>query len=828
MNTDMAEVVPAPLVIGPTPAAELGRLHRAVSAQRRSVLLRLREAELPRAVAAAVYDVLCHLALHGRETLTSDLVASFAMRHDASMSELRVPGPSGAPVALFELLSSPTLPAQAAHTVGALFAQGFADRLRPLDATERRHLTVRLVGLLPGVEAAGPFIITDYIDEVCREEDALRFWQVYVDRLAAEINRRLPVETKPPGSTWVLDRLLDLDDGRWTPSRSAAWPVLALHAHRVLTATRHRWRFVRHLLESCHDLRLLAFLCRSPALVEDVGVIADLIARGNAKLVSCAIYALNAHPQAGPAVDESLSQLSRRTFADAAPRMLEIDAQIRLIRRPGAALVRLARGVVQLCRAHLEHNTVEPLIEALANDARALRQCAFFVDLLDGPAGIERARAVKLAQRVLFAWFQSFTPSGVEHPLNDDTWRGAIQRAIAHLLRLESEATLRRLEAFGHGLDEFARRFDDDGGGERTARFAAIWAEAVRGVARILYARPQSRDLALQLYGILLRVFRTHERTAFGGGRFGVAEYLLPGMFPDGLPGEGKEADRLVADAARTIAEIEAGLWPELPDANSPGGAGPAGVTLAAASLVDVSAAFDRTAIAAGTPPLLHHRPSREAPSRASARRVRRSAGLVASLFRLYSGLDVIIELGIAIGRLFSVRRHHEIVLTDRELMTLDRWTIFGRPLRESKWGHALDDLVGMRVVRQMRWTYIAFGFVALLLAAFAGGHTLFTGLRTADPSLMVTGGAVCAFGVVVDIVLNRLAERHRRSLHVEFEFRLRPRFVRVEGEVIALAPLLDAFMTLRADRADADFSSWLDQAAGLVSPTTIERDRAG
>ena len=56
--------------------------------------------------------------------------------------------------------------------VNALLALGFAAKLKPLEDTDKQSFTARVVGLLPGIERVGPYVITDYIDLVCSEADA--------------------------------------------------------------------------------------------------------------------------------------------------------------------------------------------------------------------------------------------------------------------------------------------------------------------------------------------------------------------------------------------------------------------------------------------------------------------------------------------------------------------------------------------------------------------------------------------------------------------------------------------------------------------------------
>ena len=758
-----------------------------------------------------VYDILTHLALHGRETLTDELLFSFAIRHEIPMAEQVIPIRDGDVRPLGEVLAMEAPPPRAADAVSALFAEGYAARLAPLDISERRNLTLRLMATLPGVESIGPYVLTDHVDVVCDGEDALRFWQIYVDRISAELNRRAPPEVEPTASPWLLGRLLDHHHRPTIEQLGLPWPALAVHVSRIAEAGRRRWRLVHHLVESCHDLRVLYYLCRAPAMVETTEIVPVFLSRGSSKLVSCALFTLCVYRSSASLVDRALYELGQRPFRDIAPRIVEIYGQIGLADHPGSALRRLARGLIDLCKEHLRHSSIEPLIDAVANDARSFRQCCFFVDLMDeGEDAIERGRAIRLLRRVLFSFFQSFTPSGLDHAYNDEVWKQVVERALQRLVELESPDLEERLLSFGLGLDEQARRWikgADDAARARwsklTGRFVGTYAEVLRGVCAALYAVAETREAGLRFYGILLQVFGAHERIAVGSGRFGMAEYMAAGRStsPDVMDAMIDE-DTGVGGAdskalAVTIAEAEALFWPPEPLRTLGSGA-------------DTADLAPPLPLRVGAPPaLLRDRPSRDAPARAPVRLATRSSGVLASVLRVYTGLELLVGLVRGAMRLAGIRRAHELVLTDREMLVTTQWTLWGRVIRSVQWGHAVDDLVDLRVVRQMRLFYLAVGLGALIAGGVVGGHLIFAGLRAVEVRLLGLGGGVLCLGVVIDALMTRLATLHRRMLHVELRFCQQPRRLRFLADVAHITPVLNAFMTIQSERNADDEMSW-------------------
>ena len=126
-----------------------------------------------------------HLALNPDTPLDESIVESFARRHEVELNEVSVPLLDGSRALLTDVLLDRDVPATV-EMVNALLALGFAAKLKPLEDTDKQSFTARVVGLLPGIERVGPYVITDYIDLVCSEADAHRFWSVYCERIASK------------------------------------------------------------------------------------------------------------------------------------------------------------------------------------------------------------------------------------------------------------------------------------------------------------------------------------------------------------------------------------------------------------------------------------------------------------------------------------------------------------------------------------------------------------------------------------------------------------------------------------------------------------------
>lgn len=775
------------IVIEPRDAAPESAWQRALRTRRSRVAARIERRLDAAQLAGLVFDLLVHLALDPDAVVDSTLVESFARRHRLGLEAARIPVEDDRTRPLIECLAEPGDPA-VVDAINALFARGFAEKLGPLGAADRQAFTARVVGLLPGVERVGPFALSDYVDLVCAEDDALRFWQVYTERVAAEVSKRSrpPVGPQAP---WVLSTLLDLHAGHdEAPAPSRAWLALKRHVGRILEIGQHRWRFIRALVEGADDPRMLHYICTSPAMVEDPEVLHVFLTRGDGRLVSCALFALHLHGEADRVVGRLLEHLRTRPLPEIGERLVELYAQAHLPARPGINLRRLAVGLRTLCAERVRDGAVDSLMQAVRGDARALRQCLLLADLAGEALAFATPQGKRLVERVVLTFYQAFTPSGIAHPLNDAVFRGAVQRALRALLAADHPRLRERLESFGLELEEHVDRWcppETPDPARRTlrARFASAYAEVVGGVCRALYAAPETRDTGRLLYQSLIRVYLEHRDAVEGLAAFGAVEHALPAVFPELLraPIESLPRGRLV-DAAHAIAEIERVY-----------GGGDEGGPLKPIEEV----------LPVGISPLIARKPDRDRPLVAPVKILRRRPSNTWAVARAYLGLDLLADLRERLAWIGGVRRRGELRLTDRELIVTGERTLGGRVIERTGDSHALDDLLAVHVRQRMRVFYLVAGVLGLVAAGIVGGHLLFVGVRGGSSATALIGAGVIALGVLFDAAMARIAEGNRRSVVLELDCRSRPEHFCLLIDIEAGAEVLDAFMANDAERRE-------------------------
>ncbi len=790
---------------GPEADGPSGAFQEALRGRRQAVLERLDSlADAPR-MAELVFDLFAHLALHPGVRLDAELMASFAARHELEVDQAVVAEIDGAPVELLGVLEADRPPRAAVEAVNGLFARGYATKLAPLNLVERRDFTLRVVGMLPAVERFGPYVLSDFIDQVCDEEDALRFWQIYVDRVAAEVSKRTRAPAETRGEPWLLSRLMRLHEQGPSPGRGGAWLTLKRHVNRVLQTGLHRWRFVRSLAEGCHDPRMLHYLCIAPAMVEDPEVIHVFLSKGNSKLVSCALFTMQVHAEVDDAVERLLEHFRARPLPEIGERLVEIYAQLHLLARPAPALRRLGDGIRTLLRERIREGSVEALMAAVDNDARALRQCILLADMVEEGQTEISPQVRQLLERVVSTFFQSFTPSGVDHFLNDEVFRNAVRRAIRALLGADVPDVRERLEAFGLELgrlvDRWAKPGMEDVSQRLMQRFLGIYAYTLVGVCRGLYNRAFTQDSGLAAYRTLLRIYVAHAPTIQGTGWFGAIEYVLPPLHADLLEVlEGDTPDpNEIAEAARTVALVEQELWPfdERPS--------DAPLVFPQRRRARPHAVREPDAPVRLEGALITERPTRGRPLKASVRLLRRSVSRVPSVLRAYLGLDVLAEAARGLSGFLGFQRIGEIVLTDREVVVTTETTLRGKSFGRAGDSHALDDLLAVQVRQQMHVFYLVLGVGGLITAGLAGGHLAFVGLRGAETGMVLVAAGLVGLGLVFDGVMTRIAEQNRKSVVLDLHFRSRPAHLRLALDAESGAHVLDAFMANDAERRELE-----------------------
>ena len=764
-----------------------GVFQEALRGRREAILARLDMRGDGAAMSELVFDLLVHLALNREAEDIDKLVASFARRHDLNPGEAAVDLGDGALLHISHALNPANRTPEIVAVINALFSRGFAEKIAPLEVGDRRSFTMRVVGLLPGIERLGPYVISDYIDLVCDEEDAFRFWRVYVERVAAEVTKRSQ-RAEESTDPWLLTPLLTLNREAPPIPRGRAWMALKQHVKRVLRIDRHRWRFIRTLVEGCDDLVMLHYICNAPAFVEDPEVLHVFLTRGDAKLVSCALFAMQVQGELDSAVGRLLEYFRSRPLPEIAERVTELYAQLHLPSRPNANLRRLILGLRTLVMAKVaEGGSVESLAKAVASDSRAFRHCMLLAELAEDENLAMSPQVQRLLERVMTLFFQSFTPSGVDHPLNDEVFRDAIRRSARTLVAVGATRIRDRLESFGLELAEHVERWAGESAPDQVkwrllGRFAAVYAQSVVAICRTLYVRDDTREQARLLYQGLLRVYLEHFHAVEGQCSFGALEYSLAPLFPDLIQ---RSDERLelgdLVDASHTIATLELAFGPLEDDSGR------------------VSPEFSSIAMSS----LIVRKPERDKPLVAPVEILQRRVSAPRSVLRAYLGIDVLAEWGGRCLRLLGMRRRGEIRLTDREVVVTSARTIGDRVIERTGDSHNLEDLLAVHVRHRLRLFYWALGVCGLLVAGLVGGHLLFVGLRGAETAMALVGAGIVGGGMAFDMACTRLSEHARGKVVLELHCQSRPEQFSLLIDSKGGAELLDAFMANDAERRE-------------------------
>ena len=631
--------------------------------ERRSIVLAHLENQIKTPlIAEVVFDLLVHLALNPDIELDSQLVESFAWRHELDAKETALQRPNGTRVPLVELLLDKD-EWQHVELVNALLTLGLSGKLRPLEEVDRQSFTLRIVGLLPGIERIGPYTFCDYLDLVCSEADAQRFWTLYTERLVIEINKR----SEPTDSreiSWLLHHLLAFHRHGLPETRGRAWKTLKRHIRRILAIDRNRSQFIKMLIQGVDDMAVLHYICTAPGFVNDAQLIHQFLVRGEEKLISCALCALQIHGELDHIVARTIEHYRARPLPEIAHRVTEIYAQLALPRIPSANLKYLTLGLRSVILEHVTNNSsVESLAQAIANDARALRQCLLIADLSKIEDFRSRPQGQRLLDRIVTVFFQSFTPTAIDHPFNDEIFEGAITRVLKAMIQHGAGRIRDRLESFGLELSDHVERWagqnvPEDVRRKLLARFSIVYVRTVVAVARLLVADDETAEQGRNLYRTLIKVYLEHHKALEGETSFGAIGFALKPLFPEMCA---RRLDDIeigdIIDASHVIARIDAefGAFEDEDEE-----------LLDARSNSEVS-------------PLILRKPDREAPLIANVQVLERRQNHAKSVLRAYLGLEVLADLKERLLSLLGLRREGQLMLTDRELVVSSKRTLGGR-----------------------------------------------------------------------------------------------------------------------------------------------------
>ncbi len=774
-----------------------GELQSILRERRSAVLSRLDVQQRTPVLAELVFDLLVHLALNPDTALDESIVESFAWRHEIELTEVSVPLLDGSRALLTDVLLDQNVPSTV-EVVNALLALGFASKLKPLEETDKQSFSARIVGLLPGVERVGPYVITDYIDLVCSEADAQKFWSIYCERIALEINKRGAYEADD-NSPWLLQHLLGFHQHGAAEVRGRAWTTLRRHIKRILRIDRDRSRFVRGFIDTVSDLAALHYLCSSPTMVEDRDLIQQLLTRGEEKQISCALFALQVHGELDGLVGRALEHFRSRPLPEIAHRVTEIYAQLNLASQPSANLRNLRAGLLKVMLDKVaEGGSVESLAQAIANDARALRHGLLIADLGRDTAFRKSPHGQRLLDRAVTIFFQSFTPSAVDHPFNDALFSSAMVRVLRVMLEEGAGRIKDRLESFGVELSDHVERWTGEGvpiqiRNKLLARFAVIFARTVVAVARTLCSEPKTIDAGRTLYRTLVRVYLEHYEALEGDPSFGAIEFALRPLFPEMI---GQSIEHIdvgeIIDASHVMARLE----------------------YAFGTFEDDEILDQQDEVRAlGNSSLLLRKPDREKPLIAPVEVLERRHTVYGSVLRAYFGVEFLTYLKDRLLRVLGVRRDGELMLTDRELVVSSKRVMGGRVFERTGDSHSLDDLLAVKVRRRLRYFYFATGLLGLIAAGVIGGHLLFVGLRGADTTLALVGGGLIGLGILFDAAMSRVSERSENTVVLELSFKSQPQRFNLAIDTTQGSEILDAFMAGDAERRELELiEQWVQR----------------
>ncbi len=736
------------------------------------VFQRLEDAHLDERLAKFVFNLLLDLASEPDARLSEAIISTHAQALRIA-EQLTLPL-RGSIFSLSELLLNVDEDPQ---LITLLFVQGYWSLLQEMGPVERREFSLKLVSLLPGVERLGPFVFSDYVDLVCDKEDALRFWQIYVDRVSLEISRRSR-QISEAGSTdsWIFARLLRFHEQGPSPGRGGVWFTLKQHVNRILRSRWHRWRFLRSLMESCHDPRMLHYLCISAAARNRM-LLSVLLTRGDSKLISCGLFIIQIQGAPEGLIDEVLSNLSARSLPEVGERLVDLYAQCFLPEHPLLSLSQLSEGLLSLIRDQARQGaSLESLLRAVSHDVRAMRQVLLLADLPIEDDPLEPSLLHPLQERVIATFFQSFTPKGIDHILNDSKFHEAVLHALQYLAVRPQGELFSQLESFAGAMESLVYRWVEEGEGRRRRLFGRLLGQfsyIILQAARRLYAQLESREAGLWLYRLMVRLFAQHSSVADTAGWAGSLEQMLPALFPDLL----KELrEERIDMAAELLAEEE-----QAQDQLRPETLGP--LQLESPGL------------------FLRRRPSRDHPLSSEARLLRSTPLPMQGLFSLFFE-----RLKIFLGQ----KRRGQLIFTDHEFLFREELQLRGETLEHREYSQLLIDLKSLRIYQGLRHFYRLLGATALSLSGLMGGYLLFSGLRGRSSLWSGYGLGILLLGICLDLVSQWMSRRNQSFVFVDLRFeggeQLSLALDRLEG-----AEILDLLMTHEVERKE------LEQRAGWV-----------
>lgn len=783
-------------------------------------------------ISSFIFDLFTRFAQSGKKQLDTTSIQKLNEqfgRFDSPTSEVKLTLPNGTMLTLEYALTLGAPPAGTHELVNAFFAQGYQNYLNDKPNADRQNFTSKIVKLLPGIERLGPFLLSDFIDHACSEEDSLRFWQLYTERVASELHRRTS-ETDPDfETTWTLSALLGLYEAGPSALAGRRWDLLRRHIDRIMQCKHHQWRarFLRVVAESCQDHRVLYFIFTSPAVIEDSEIPFIFLTRFNPKLISCALFIIHYRKANRRLINRLLEHFSDKSLAAVGDRLVEIYSQLYLFEHPSKSIEIIREGLVHLVEHKTKKEPIDVLLNAVKNDARAFRQNLLLAHVVPTDRGKTSVPQTQLLERVLQGFFLAFTPSGVRHPLNDDVYRNGVVHAIVELMRIRDNQQGAHLRSVGLNLHNDAQRWlpDDEDQAKRKlllSYFIGIFTYVLIRAGRSLYMNVETRPQAMELYRILVELYLTHPIESFESGGYGTLNPILQTLYPDLISSEYMEAPSRsrVEEVADLLAQLEyeqfsadrlTGLLEEWKEKNY-------GRDLAQAQEedeiepVEVADPLPELEISTkGHIPIITHQ-AIEAPVVLLSRRENKNQ----SVLRAYLGLDFLQYLSQKILHYLGFQTMGRLTLLDDQIIFKEQTQRNGHDFARSEVRFHTSQVNGIQLTQPFRYFYSVLGVCVLATLSLSGGHFLFAGVQGFEMGLGLVGLGMILVGFFFDSMMSSLSERGRNKVILDI-FRhnqSRPLSLEVDRTLVSGEALLDAFLTKETHRRQDDYNQgWMDLA---------------
>ena len=794
-----------------------------------------------------LFDLLTRLANKGR--LDPASIAAFHSKSEhlpTPPAELELSLPEGVTLTLEQALTFGAPPPSTHDVLSALLAMGLNGYLKRKAPEERRAVIKRVVKLLPGVERLGNFVLTDFVDYACDTQEATMFWQLYVDHVAKVLEQRTTQSEEdeaPP--VWTLSALLELELEAPNALIGRRWELLRKHIGRILQCPQDtwRWRFARVLVEKCLDHRLLYALITSPALIEDEQVLFKFLTRCHAKHISCALFVLQVGPGSRELLDDTLRYFEDQPLAEIGERALDVYTQLQLIERPSRALQVFKEALLSLLTHKLDEEPVDMLLGYVKNNASAFRQCTLLVDLVPSDRNTLKPRDHQLLERVLQSFFHAFTPLGVRHPLNNNTYHDAVVRAIVSLMRDEQSAHAATIKSFTLNLPGEAHRWLPDEVDEPKRKllltyFMALTAQVLRRAARRLHASPKTRPKAHQLYHLLIELYIAHPQEGIESGAYGPLVPIVHALYPDLTSSEylePPEASRLQALAelfGRVEEELLAsgyldGLLDQWTDRNR-------GRDLVEAPLEEEALPAEPTPLPAETAAPLRARLELEVartlqtpvvllPKRTSA---------TSSALRAYLGLDLLAYLSQQALSLIGVKRTGDLIYSPQRITLRQHYEdTAGQGIAHKEVSFPHEQLAEVQLSQPLMSFHYLLGLLTLITSTLIGGYLLFAGVRGSESTLIFLGLASVLFGFLFDAAANKRAEAAAQRVIIELSRtgQARPLAFSIDRSTHHGQALINALTAREALKNEVSFQEdWvaLSEQLSLAEEAASEQER--